>query len=352
MLRSLKITGFRAFSQFEMKSLTRVNLLVGANNSGKTCLLEAVEVLCGGGSWWVLTHGPARRGERRETPDPSSSEAHLAEMVNVLHLFQGHPRTGNPTFRIEEPKGEGAPERFVEATLKNLQDVLLSGSGGHTVPRRPLEVKSNGRVGTLILTPEGGQFPTSVPEDVAVRTRFVSSARATEEIRNQWGEIELTPKELQIEDFLRVVDDRIEHVRPRSASSFGPDFKVLLNGSAEPVPLGSLGDGVRTLLAIGTNLVTSAGGVLLVDDIDTGLHHSTMTKMWKLVIETARKLDVQVFATTHSLDCLRALHWACREQPDLVQEIAVHRIVRGKGEAVTYHAPEFLTAIDHEYEIR
>ncbi|ETX02887.1 MAG: hypothetical protein ETSY2_34620 [Candidatus Entotheonella gemina] len=50
-------------------------------------------------------------------------------------------------------------------------------------------------------------------------------------------------------------------------------------------------------------LVRSQDGVVLIDEIDTGLHFTVLSNMWKLVYETAKRLNVQVFATTHSNDC-------------------------------------------------
>ena len=72
--------------------------------------------------------------------------------------------------------------------------------------------------------------------------------------------------------------------------------------SAGRVPLRSMGEGMQRLLSLALHLVRAAHSYLLVDDIDTGLHHSVMKAMWRMVIETARRLDVQVLATTHSLD--------------------------------------------------
>ena len=54
-------------------------------------------------------------------------------------------------------------------------------------------------------------------------------------------------------------------------------------------------------------LISAKGGVLLIDEIDTGLHYTVMADMWKLIAQTAAELDVQVFATTHSSDCVTAL---------------------------------------------
>jgi AAA15 family ATPase/GTPase len=113
-----------------------------------------------------------------------------------------------------------------------------------------------------------------------------------------------------------------------------------------------MGDGLKRLLVLSVNLVTSAGGCLFVDEIDTGLHYSVIAKMWQLLIETARRLDVQVFASTHSLDCLQALARVCEEKPDLAGEVAVHRIQKDKENATRYAAGELALAVHHEMEIR
>lgn len=356
MLRSLKITGFRAFSSFEMKDLTRVNLLVGENNSGKTCVLEAVEILCGAGDGWVLTRSPARRGERSENGAGSSADGSgHAEAVNLLHLFFGHPRSGNPSFRIEATSGEEtATTRFVEATVKDLQPILLGTEGAQfvTVMRRPLAVRSNNdRVGELHLTPDGAHTPVDTPVGSGLPCQFVANDRRQRSLRRQWDEIVATPDEVMVRELMRTVDERVEQFAAL-ASMTGPDFVVTLRGTAGRVPIGSLGDGVKSLLVIGTNLVRSARGVLLVDDIDAGLHYSVMTKMWKLVIEAARRLDVQVFATSHCLDCLRALAWACEEKPELGPEVSVHSLGRGKPTSVHHSAGEVRAAIEHEIELR
>ena len=79
------------------------------------------------------------------------------------------------------------------------------------------------------------------------------------------------------------------------------------------VPLGSLGEGLRRMLGIALCLVTARDGLLLVDEIDTGLYYSVLPDMWKLVFEVARRLNVQVFATTHSWDCISAFSQAQQE---------------------------------------
>jgi AAA15 family ATPase/GTPase len=74
-----------------------------------------------------------------------------------------------------------------------------------------------------------------------------------------------------------------------------------------------MGDGMVRLFNLALALVNSKGGILLVDEIENGLHYSIHEKLWELVFKTARDLDVQVFATTHSWDCIEAFQRAACE---------------------------------------
>ena len=122
--------------------------------------------------------------------------------------------------------------------------------------------------------------------------------------------------------------------------------------SDQRFPLGSMGEGIKRLLVLAMNLIQSAGGYLLVDEIDTGLHYSVMVKMWKLVIETARRLDIQVFATSHSLDCIQALAELYENEPDVRDDISLHRIQRGAEAGIRYSADEILAAARERIEVR
>jgi AAA15 family ATPase/GTPase len=127
---------------------------------------------------------------------------------------------------------------------------------------------------------------------------------------------------------------------------------VSQKGSKRRVPLGSMGEGMRRILALAISLSQSRRGFLLVDEIDTGLHWSVMAKMWALVMRTARDLNVQVFATTHSLDCLRGLKDAVDDQADLRKHVRVHKVDVALREAITFSADDLSIAIDQEIEVR
>ncbi len=53
-------------------------------------------------------------------------------------------------------------------------------------------------------------------------------------------------------------------------------------------------------------LTTCENGIVLIDEIENGLHYSVQEEMWKMIFEIAEHLNVQVFATTQSIDAIKA----------------------------------------------
>ena len=81
---------------------------------------------------------------------------------------------------------------------------------------------------------------------------------------------------------------------------------VRLKNSPKPLPLKNFGEGMNRLLTVALGLVSAENDMLLIDEIDLGLHHSVQHLLWEIVFQKAKDLNVQVFATTHSSDCVRA----------------------------------------------
>jgi len=172
-------------------------------------------------------------------------------------------------------------------------------------------------------------------------------------LQRYWDNLLLTPEEEKITAAMRIIEPNIERLAFTSRETRPSSVAFIkLEGIDQRVPLGSLGDGTRRLLALAIFLARANGGVLLVDEIDTGFHYTTLESMWRFVIETSRRLDVQVFATSHSGDCVRALAWLQSDDPNLAAAVSVHRIEKDAGAAVAYSAADIETAARHHVEVR
>ncbi len=161
----------------------------------------------------------------------------------------------------------------------------------------------------------------------------------------------LTDREQSLLAALQIIDERIEGFRiaplPSGRRYHSRECVIVkLQGMSSPVPIGSLGDGVWRLFTLAVAMASAAGGVVLVDDVDTGLHYSVMEKMWRHVAKVADRLDVQVFATTHSRDCYEAL--AAVEEGDAT----IHRIEPGRTRSVIFHGAMVAAVAANDVEVR
>jgi hypothetical protein len=351
-LRQLHIQNFRALRDYRMNDLSRVNLLVGTNNCGKTSVLEAIHVLSAPGAapvWDALM----RRGEVRL--DGEAPEVELAHLV--------HKRSVTPgiLFSIEATNDVGSrslvahllghvpgPREPVNTAIEGPSDVL------QLVWNLP--ESSQEQLLSWTLTPRGGLFEdtfVTLPRLKNVRpagVHFLTTEGLTQEyIVSLLDETVLTPHEADVIRALQTIEPGIERLASVGASRARGRGGIAMLVNGERIPIGSMGDGIWRLLGIALALVRAEGGVLLVDEIDTGLHYTVLVDMWRLVYETATRLNVQVFATTHSRDCYEAL--AAITEPGR-HDISLQRIERDQPVAVAFSESEIRAAAERGIEVR
>jgi AAA15 family ATPase/GTPase len=154
---------------------------------------------------------------------------------------------------------------------------------------------------------------------------------------------------------LRFLDLDVERIAPQVGGQFyysRGGFIVKLAGFDHPVPIGSMGDGMWRMMAMAIAIAHCKDGVLLIDEIDTGLHYTVMANMWRLIFGAAKELNVQVFASTHSSDCIRSLAELCYLETDVADNVTLQRIERDKENAVAYTAEEIEIAAERRVEVR
>jgi hypothetical protein len=349
MLKTLTIKGFRCFREFQVESLTRVNLFVGKNSSGKTSILDAAE-LAAIGSIEGLARSSARRGEQILSPAvlTPAEEKYSEHVVDPSHLFLGHDLHVGKAFTI---KSVGEVTRHVQCTVEhasNLDTIILTlRFVSHLTPKDQAD--------RLTISPAGGVLPP--PRRRAEANPPVNFLKAeaidTLSLNQLWDRVVLTPEEETVISALRIIEPQVDRLaflgRDRNSP---PIILAKLLNLEQRLPLATLGGGMEHMLAIALHLSSAKKGFLLVDEIDTGLHYSVMVDMWRLVIETAKRLDIQVFATTHSLDCVRALARLRKKYPRSADEVTVHRVEKDASTTIVYDADEIVIAAESHVEVR
>jgi predicted ATPase len=132
---------------------------------------------------------------------------------------------------------------------------------------------------------------------------------------NFWDTVTLTSLEERVLAALRIIAPGVEGLNIVGEGNLRGRLPVVkVENIEDRLPLRSLGDGMQRMLGIALSLVNAENGMLLIDGIENGLHYSVLPDMWRLIFQMASRLQVQVFATTHSWDCISAFQKAAQEE--------------------------------------
>ena len=187
----------------------------------------------------------------------------------------------------------------------------------------------------------------SRPSNVILTARQRSTL---EEDVARFGKVELDGYAGQLTACLRHVDDRIKRLLTISSP---PAAMIYVDvGLNRPIPIGFLGDGLSRFLSIALAFHEARGGMIFIDEVENGLHHSVLRSVWEDLRWLSREFDVQVFATTHSNECLVAARDAFASMED--EDFSIHRLGLQEGgvSATTYSFAELDFTLDYGAEMR
>ena len=322
---SVTIERFRTFRKLHVQGLGLVNLIVGKNNTGKSSFLEAVRILATDAALGELqtilrdreeyATGPeAERSPRSlrysglfhgcreisERPEPFRISAHGSihpkeVSIRIGWFSRARDDQGNLQYEehhTDEPEGEAS----VEITTSD-------GTRIHQL--------QNPRIATFLLNRRSNK---------GVPCFFIGphSGANTAELGTLWDGIALSDSEEEVVQALRIIDPYISKVTMvgGDGSRMQRTAYVRTEALPRPVPLRLFGDGMNRLFAIILALVNARLGLMLIDEFENGLHYSIQMSTWRTVFRLAKKLDTQVFATTHSWDTISAFQQAAAESRD------------------------------------
>lgn len=346
MLNSLLIKNFRSLEHLEVPQLGRVNLMVGKNNSGKSTVLEALRIYAGNAQRPLLEAIARGHDERFQAQDGETFDADAVAPFQDFFTGRRFPETSQTVIAVGEINNPATLLTIKYAMLQELDEVVTDDTGTTKRLRRLLhdleakketeveeEETEDGDLQPVFVIHKGERSlpllklmaskmiapglrsrvtfenTPSVPCSV-VPTEFISM----DELADAWDAIALTEAEEVVKRALRIVSPELESlVFVRTDGSTSPGryrpmrtAMVKLTGMPRPVPLNSMGDGMLRVLQLSLKLFAAKGGFLLIDEFENGLHYSVQEKVWALLFEMAERHDIQIFAATHSWDCIES----------------------------------------------
>ncbi len=375
MLRSITIKNYRCFESFQVDGLAPINLIAGANNSGKTSLLEAVYLVVNQLQPGSLFHVMSPRREIVDRPvfseltPENTSVWSLRKEIAIKQLFFGHYLDYNQKIAIASESTTIESPLLFHISLRpaqnqisvgsnwdnyhiNMDMVVDYGSHGNTaVGQWSTPVIDDGYIGAQLVS----QLPIAAPSQPQNQAFFLTPRRPDfyEMASQLWPKITLTDKEAIVLEALQIIEPDVQGINFTINTRLTSHGLVKLSQQKEPIPLGTMGGGIGQILNLMCAAVTVENGVLLVDEIDTGLHYQVQADMWRLLIKISQKLNLQIFATTHSYDCIAAFSEALHKSGNSSQGKLFRLDWRGEQvRAIEYPAAHLAVAVNQDIEVR
>ena len=375
LMDSFEVENFRSLKHLKLEKLARVNLLVGKNNSGKTSVLEAFYVLTGiRGIYWVPIVESARNSNSERL---SFKQLFYNFDVNKKITLSGTYKAEMLEVQIPLVKMRAAIELADRPTL--LPREMDYYERPPNTPKNPYNPES------LFIILEISEIPSAInfelrrtaqqQQEVLIYPKtsedrsyfeqgpaFIAGPRNLTKLLNVRHNLYMLNDELEtlkvdkrdnkIVKVLQEIDNRISRIE------LAPSGQIYLDlGQSSLLPLNLMGDGIQRLLSIMSAIASNAGGIILIDELDNGLHYSALRVLWKGILQAAREYNVQIFATTHSAEALRHLTWVLddEENASYRDEVAAYTLIRADDDTVRSYRHDYGQleyALEHGIEVR
>jgi len=368
MLQSLYIKNYRRLKELKIDSLGRVNLIAGRNNTGKSTLLEAIALYAKKGISSLIYQLLEDRGENVEQI-ASGSNKNLTDIHTKIlsSLFTDRKAGFNADHAIVIGDGNDSLSlkfvKYVDETQKDEQ--------GNIIKRRKVlqndeetqyEIYSigfnvnTGHAGYLIPLENEKPFNSGFQgSGETSNLQFIRTGNMDKNTNgNLFDKITLTEKEQYVIEALKIIEPTTERIAfieetPKERSA----VIKLSDNSQQILPLQSMGDGINHILTIILALVNADNGFLLIDEFENGMHYTVQKQLWKIIFTLSHKLNVQIFATTHSEDCIRGFETVLNAFDDTLAGKMI-RLDNKNGtiKPVEFNADELKIATGQNIEIR
>jgi AAA domain, putative AbiEii toxin, Type IV TA system len=353
-INDFTIGTFRGLRDLKIENLGQVNLFVGNNNSGKTSVLEAFSLFCDPLNWrrWydigsqrelpnTLSTSPIDRliwlfpSETLDNHNLSSEStrillsalgnAPIKQISASYEKFTAMIKSSPPpadNLRLEDiiEEREIAAESLrinVSGLPKPIQPTLFE--GGEATFQQTLTFSDFRPLSSSSKRQSGFSLPSQIVNPFSHRTSGLTS--------QLWSEVVEANLKTETIDLLQFFDPAIQDVDFISPT----ERRSLISIKHEKLgraPLHTFGDGLRRVFTLAATIPRVRGGLLLIDELETAIHTKALEKTFDWLVKACTRNNIQLLATTHSLEALDAILEASREQADFV----VYRLQQGEGQ--------------------
>lgn len=336
--KDIEIHHFRGFKHLKVEDFRQVNLLVGKNNSGKTSVLEALFLTVGmSNPRLVLSLNNFRNLHTlRDEFRYIFYQLDYSNQPQILANFDKNDHQRDLKIKVEQRPAENRATNISTDTSSNSQELYDLIFDFHINDAQQAQSHSV-KLGVLAEYKERLQASFNSPflQDETYH-------RLDKRIRFK--------ERKDIVETLQEIDPNIQDI------TLGANEVIYVDIEADQlIPINLLGDGINRILSILVNIADVKQGFLMIDEVNMGLHFSALETLWEAIFRAAHKFEVQVFATTHTDECVRAYLKTHHKLYDhTLDNSRLYRIEKREDqhEAVCYDIEDIETTLENNWEYR
>ncbi|MGM9747707.1 MAG: ATP/GTP-binding protein [Candidatus Cryptobacteroides sp.] len=344
MFKNIEIDRFRGIKHSLIEGFRQINLFFGKNNCGKSTLLESLFLACGLSNPLLPVHVNLMRGYAKSRLGDLKLDFYNLDSSRPIHIRMkdGEIRDLNISL-FEQTQEDVALKSDGTKILSNLEESKYGLQFDFTI---------NGKAFYSQL-----RFDSSKPQSA---TRIIP-----EHYEESLRCVYLSPKydfNASIQGLKDILQNKDEHfiveglklIEPRVKDFVFSDDEMLVDiGLEKRIPINVMGDGARKIVSLLTAIFDCKDGLLLVDEISNGFHHTVMRDLWKVLIDAAIRNNTQLFITTHDNDSIKGLRDAALNIYS--EQVAAFKLIKTSDDelkAFHYSLESLDYSINQEIEVR
>ena len=325
--KNIEIKNFRGIDHLKVDDFSRVNVFLGQNNSGKSSVLEAIAMSMSMSNPEVPQMINAVRARKP-----------FSNFIDVKYFFRNMDVSTPPEVFSEQTDGGsrhlklGLSYVFDELADPKNEPVQQTGSVFYVNTLEMHFDVTNGAAkqsykSWLRVNPQGQVVNKKPAEGYMENSRawLIPSDLMTNNLANDLTELIRRNKKDMVLGLLKLFDERINGIEILT-----DDVYIGFEGMAEMLPARVTGDGLRRYLSIVSSAANPMIDMILIDEIDNGLHYSVYRKLWQALFTLAVASDKQLFVTTHSKETLAHLCEMLEENTDYQKDFRLYTLEKTK----------------------
>jgi AAA15 family ATPase/GTPase len=358
MYKDITIERLRGIKHLKIEDFRKVNLFVGKNNCGKSTVLEGLFLLTGPTNAELPLKINLFRNLNVIDENFWSLFFNKLDINSNIEISGGLEKPKEKRRLIIKPSMKSAAIMEKTTIDKKVVDIKDSYSGltptldGLKLEYFPTKNKSKApkKIVTGIVTKD-----TEIRVEPAKNYKerltgvFISPTTISRDIGTRFNNVQIRKQTSKIIEVLRQIEPSLDNL------SLGADGIIYCDiGLDRLMPVNVMGDGMFRILSIILAISDTENGIVLIDEVENGFYHSSQEILWNAIFESAKEFNVQIFATTHSLECIKAFSSSYSRLEKDNDEIRLYRVERKDDDfkVVSYDHKTLEASLDSDWEVR